>query len=124
MPSVRQLRANKVTTFEKVRGADLSPKDNTLNCFDANQQTDLANVIQAYFGDFMNAHRQEFTALVGQAGEQVNGIYEADYREFNRETYVRGREAFDRTYAELKEILIGSWWRDEQLAKAARDAAE
>ncbi|MGS4944045.1 AAA family ATPase [Meridianimarinicoccus sp. RP-17] len=92
--------------------------------FDANQQTDLANVIQAYFGDFMNAHRQEFTALVGQAGEQVNGIYEADYREFNRETYVRGREAFDRTYAELKEILIGSWWRDEQLAKASRDAAE
>jgi len=86
--------------------------------FDANQQTDLANVIQAYFGDFMNAHRQEFTALVGQAGEQVNGIYEADYREFNRETYVRGREAFDRTYAELKEILIGSWWRDAQLAKA------
>ena len=90
--------------------------------FDANQQTDLANVIQAYFGDFMNAHRQEFTALVGQAGEQVNGIYEADYREFNRETYVRGREAFDRTYAELKEILIGSWWRDEQMAKAAEAA--
>ncbi|OSP54422.1 AAA family ATPase [Pseudoruegeria sp. SK021] len=87
--------------------------------FDANQQTDLANVIQAYFGDFMNAHRQEFTALVGQAGEQVNGIYEADYREFNRETYTRGREAFDRTYAELKEILIGSWWRDAQLAAAA-----
>ncbi|TDL88982.1 AAA family ATPase [Meridianimarinicoccus aquatilis] len=92
--------------------------------FDANQQSDLANVIQAYFGDFMNAHRQEFTALVGQAGEQVNGIYEADYREFNRETYVRGREAFDRTYAELKEILIGSWWRDEQLAKADEAAAE
>ena len=41
--------------------------------FDASQQTDMANVIQAYFGDFMNAYRQEFTALVGQAGEQVNG---------------------------------------------------
>ena len=82
--------------------------------FDANQQTDLANVIQAYFGDFMNAYRQEFTALVGQAGEQVNGIYEADYREFNRDTYMRGREAFDRTYAEFKEMLIGSWWRDQQ----------
>lgn len=91
--------------------------------FDANQQSDLANVIQAYFGDFMNAHRQEFTALVGQAGEQVNGIYETDYREFNRDTYVRGREAFDRTYAELKEILIGSWWRAEQL-RAAEQAAE
>ncbi|MGO4915899.1 AAA family ATPase [Pseudogemmobacter sp. W21_MBD1_M6] len=83
--------------------------------FDANQQTDLANVIQAYLGDFMNAYRQDFTALVGQAGEQVNGIYEADYRDFNRETYVRGRETFDRTYAEFKEILIGAWWRDQQM---------
>ena len=83
--------------------------------FDASQQTDMANVIQAYFGDFMNAHRQDITALVGQAGEQVNGIYEADYREFNRDTYVRGRETFDRTYAEFKEILIGSWWRDAHM---------
>ena len=85
--------------------------------FDAGQQADMANAIQAYFGDFMNAHRQEFTAMVGQAGEQVSGIYEADYREFNRETYVRGREAFDRTYAEFKEILLGCWWRDAQEAK-------
>lgn len=83
--------------------------------FDASQQTDMANVIQAYFGDFMNAYRQDYTALVGQAGEQVNGIYEADYREFNRDTYVRGRETFDRTYAEFKELLIGSWWRDANM---------
>uniref|UniRef100_UPI00147B367B AAA family ATPase n=1 Tax=Ruegeria arenilitoris TaxID=1173585 RepID=UPI00147B367B len=83
--------------------------------FDASQQTDMANVIQAYFGDFMNAYRQDYTALVGQAGEQVNGIYEADYRDFNRDTYVRGRETFDRTYAEFKEVLIGCWWRDAQL---------
>lgn len=89
--------------------------------FDAGQQTDLANVIQAYFGDFMNTYRQEFTALVGQAGEQVNGIYEADYRDFNRDTYLRGREAFDRTYAEFKELLIGAWWRDAQLAKGGND---
>ncbi|WP_127904389.1 AAA family ATPase [Solirhodobacter olei] len=87
--------------------------------FDASQQTDLANVIQAYFGDFMNAYRQEFTALVGQAGEQVNGIYEADYRDFHRDTYLRGREAFDRTYAEFKELLLGAWWRDAELAKEA-----
>ena len=86
--------------------------------FDANQQTDLANVIQAYFGDFMTAYRQEYTALVGQAGEQINGIYEADYREFNRDTYLRGREAFDRTYAEFKELLLGTWWRDDQERKA------
>ncbi|MFD2739608.1 AAA family ATPase [Sulfitobacter aestuarii] len=84
--------------------------------FDPSQQTDLANVIQAYFGDMTNAYRQEFTAMVGQAGESVSGIYEADYRNYNRETYVRGRETFDRTYAEFKEMLIGAWWRDGQLA--------
>ncbi|WP_312527765.1 AAA family ATPase [Paracoccus sp. (in: a-proteobacteria)] len=83
--------------------------------FDAGQQTNLANVINAYFGDFMTTYRQDFTALVGQAGEQVNGIYEADYRDFNRDTYVRGREAFDRTYAEVKELLIGAWWRDQAM---------
>jgi chromosome partitioning protein len=83
--------------------------------FDASQQSDLANVIQAYFGDMMNAYRQDYTAMVGQAGESVSGIYEADYRNFNRETYVRGREVFDRTYAEFKELLIGSWWRDQQM---------
>lgn len=91
--------------------------------FDPAQQTDLANVIQAYFGEFMATHRQEFTALVGQAGEQVNGIYEADYRDFNRETYLRGRETFDRTYAEVKELLVGCWWRDQKMAEAARGAA-
>ena len=80
--------------------------------FDAGQQTDLANVIQAYFGDFMTTYRQDFTAMVGQAGEQVSGIYEADYREFNRDTYVRGRETFDRTWGEVKELIVGSWWRD------------
>lgn len=89
--------------------------------FDANQQADLANVIQAYFGDFMTTHRQDFTALVGQAGEQVSGIYEVDYREFNRETYARGRETFDRTWAEVKEILIGTWWRDAQMKKEAEE---
>jgi chromosome partitioning protein len=85
--------------------------------FDASQQTDLANVIQAYFGDFMTAYRQDYTALVGQAGEQVNGIYEADYRDFNRDTYLRGRETFDRTYAEFKQLLIGAWWRDAAMAQ-------
>ncbi|MEL6318048.1 MAG: AAA family ATPase, partial [Pseudomonadota bacterium] len=88
--------------------------------FDAGQQADLANVIQAYFGDFMTAYRQEYTAMVGQAGEQVSGIYEADYREFNRETYVRGRETFDGTWAEVKAVLLGAWWRDLQAQEASR----
>lgn len=85
--------------------------------YDANQQGELASLIQAYMGQTLSPHRQDFTALIGQAGEQVNGIYEADYRDFNRETYMRGREAFDETYAMLKRLLIGCWRRDELAAQ-------
>ena len=74
--------------------------------------------MQAYFGDLMSSYRQEFTALVGQAGEQVNGIYEADYRDFNRETYMRGRQTFDQTYAGFKRLLLASWRRDELALQA------
>ena len=42
----------------------------------------------------------------------MSGIYEADYRDFNRETYARGRETFDATYAAFKRLLIGTWRRD------------
>lgn len=88
--------------------------------YDPGQQADLANMIQAYIGEFTTSHRQEFTALVGQAGEQVKGIYEADYRGFNRDTYLRGRETFDRTYAQIKELVVGAWRRDAG-AEAARE---
>lgn len=80
--------------------------------YNPNQEYELANLIQNYIGDFMLNHRQEYTALVGQAGEQVSGIYEANYRDFNRETYIRGRETFDMTYAEVKELIVGAWMRD------------
>ena len=59
--------------------------------------------------------------MIGQAGEQVSGIYEADYRSFNRETYIRGRENFDATYAAFKRLLFGVWRRDE-LAQNAEQA--
>lgn len=80
--------------------------------FDSAQQGELASLMQAYLGRFMSPFRQDYTALIGQAGEQVNGIYEADYRDFNRETYARGRETFDETYAMFKRLLVGSWHRD------------
>jgi len=88
--------------------------------FDATQQAELAALMQVYLGPTLSPHRQDFTALIGQAGEQVQGIYEADYRDFNRETYVRGRETFDETYAAFKALLVGSWRRDE---KARTEAA-
>lgn len=81
--------------------------------YDGAQQAEMAGLIQAYMGRRLAPHRQDFTALIGQAGESVNGIYEADYRDFNRETYARGRATFDQTYASFKELLLGIWRRDE-----------
>ena len=81
--------------------------------FDSGQQSELAGLMQAYLGRTLSPHRQDFTALIGQASEQVNGIYEADYRDFNRQTYERGRETFDQTYAAFKALLLGVWRRDE-----------
>ncbi len=87
-----------------------------LTRYDSAQQGELAALMQAYLGSTLSPHRQDVTALIGQAGEQVQGIYEADYRDFNRETYVRGRETFDATYAAFKTLLLGSWRRDELAA--------
>ncbi|MFA5537579.1 MAG: AAA family ATPase [Gemmobacter sp.] len=81
--------------------------------YDAGQQAELAGLMQAYLGRALSPFRQDFTALIGQAGERVSGIYEADYRDFNRETYMRGRETFDATYAAFKRLLLGVWRRDE-----------
>ena len=89
--------------------------------YDDTQQAELASLMQAYMGPVLCPHRQGLTALIGQAGEQVQGIYEADYRDFNRDTYARGRETFDATYAMFKQLLIGAWRRDE-LASAHKAA--
>ncbi|KAA8610034.1 AAA family ATPase [Salipiger aestuarii] len=90
--------------------------------YDGTQQGELGALMQAYLGQVLSPHRQDFTALIGQAGEQVQGIYEADYRDFNRETYVRGRETFDATYAAVKQLIVGAWRRDVQAAAAAQAA--
>jgi chromosome partitioning protein len=89
--------------------------------FDASQQAEMASVMQAYMGRTLSPFRQDFTALIGQAGESVNGIYEADYRDFNRDTYARGRATFDETYAAFKRLLYGIWRRDAR-AQAATAA--
>ncbi len=88
--------------------------------YDAGQQAELAGLMQAYLGRALSPWRQDFTALVGQASEQVNGIYEADYRDFNRDTYARGRQTFDQSYALFKRLLLASWRRDELAAREGR----
>jgi chromosome partitioning protein len=90
-----------------------------LTRYDAGQQAEMAALIQGWMGPVLSPHRQDFTALIGQAGEQVHGIYEADYRDFNRETYTRGRATFDQTYAAFKTLLIGAWRRDVLAREAA-----
>ena len=88
-----------------------------LTRYDATQQAEMAALMQAYMGPVLSPHRQGFTALIGQAGESVNGIYEADYRDFNRETYARGRATFDDTYAGFKSLVLGAWRRDAAAAQ-------
>jgi len=92
-----------------------------LTRYDSSQQAEMAALIQTYMGQVLSPYRQDFTALIGQAGEQVHGIYEADYRDFNRETYARGRATFDETYAGLKRLLLGIWRREERAAQAAAE---
>ena len=87
--------------------------------YDGAQQAEMAGLMQAYLGRTLSPHRQDLTALVGQAGERVHGIYEADYRDFNRDTYMRGRATFDLTYAEFKALLVGTWRRDALAAGTA-----
>lgn len=87
--------------------------------YDGSQQAELAALMQAYLGRTLALQRQDFTALIGQAGEQVNGIYEADYRDFNRDTYARGRETFDATWADVKRLVYGIWRREELAAAEA-----
>ena len=89
--------------------------------YDGSQQAEMAGLMQAYLGKTLSPYRQDFTALIGQAGESVNGIYEADYRDFNRDTYARGRATFDETYAAFKKLLLGTWRRDEIASKQAAE---
>ena len=91
--------------------------------YDTNQQAEMAGLMQAYFGRTLSPWRQDLTALVGQSGEQARGIYEADYRDFNRDTYARGRRTFDATYATVKRLVLASWRRDEMAAAAEAKAA-
>jgi chromosome partitioning protein len=91
--------------------------------YDAAQQAEMAALMQAYLGTALAPHRQGYTALVGAAAGQVAGIYEADYRDFNRETYARARETFDATYADFKRLLVGAWRRDEKKKAAAAEHA-
>ena len=84
-----------------------------LTRYDDSQQADLAALIEAYLGDMVSGHRQALTALVGQAGERVSGLYEAPPGDFNPQTYRRGRASFDEGWAMLAGLLEAAWARGD-----------
>ena len=89
-----------------------------LTRYDEAQQGELGDLIQAYLGDMVSTHRQIDTALVGQAGERVSGIYEAPLADFNPQTYRRGRETFDESWVMLKRLLDASRTQDQLQERA------
>lgn len=76
--------------------------------YEPSQQSELAEVMAAAFGPALARHRIERTALIGQAGERVNTIYEADPRDFNPRTWARGRATFDAAWSELRALMEAS----------------
>jgi ParB family chromosome partitioning protein len=96
--------------------------------YDGAQQAEMAALMQAYLGAHAVAAPAGFHRADRAGGRAGAGIYEADYRDFNRETYVRGRETFDETYAAFKRLLIGAWRRETYsrppIAQVAGETAE
>jgi chromosome partitioning protein len=84
-----------------------------LTRFDTARHGEQAGLMQAYLGRTLFSWRQDITALIGQAEGRLSAVYEADYRDVNRETYIRSRETFDTTWAGVKRLLYGIWWRAE-----------
>ncbi len=82
--------------------------------FDAAQQGGFAGLMQGQLGRSLAPHSQAYTALIGAdaAAGQVRAIYEADYRETNRETYAHARGSFDAGYGAFKRSLVGLWHKE------------
>lgn len=61
------------------------------------------------FGNRLAEHPVEMTRAVEQSGRFLNSVYEMDYREMTRETWLRARHSFDKAYEEFKATLLPHW---------------
>jgi chromosome partitioning protein len=96
-----------------------------LTRYDPARQAEAANVVQAWLGELTLAHRQEATALLGpDLAPVLAGVYEADPRHVDRQSHAGGRESFDRTWAEVKRLVHGAWWRAARGGEPAPPRAE
>lgn len=84
-------------------------------------QAGMAALMQSCLGPALLPHRQAVSGLVGAGAGQVRAIYEADYRDTNRETYARARESFDQVYGAVRHLVIEAWRRDAQAGHASPD---
>ena len=82
--------------------------------YDGSQQAEMAALMQAYLGRTLSPYRQDFTALIGQAGESGAWHLRGRLPRFQpRDLCARGRATFDETYAAFKRLLLGIWHRDQ-----------
>ncbi|WP_417525618.1 ParA family protein [Marinovum sp.] len=82
-----------------------------LTRFDDRAHSAQAARLHAALGEALLPQRQELTALLGPGRHSC--VYEADYRETNRETFARARAPFDAFYAAWKSWLTASWQAEE-----------
>lgn len=85
-----------------------------LTQYHTTQQSEAATLLQEVLGSMLLPIRQDYTEIIDNNSFGKQSVYEADYRDYNRETYVQSRIPFDETYALLKKILVASWYRDSQ----------
>jgi cellulose biosynthesis protein BcsQ len=61
------------------------------------------------FGDWLTSHPVEHSIAVEQTGRFLRSIYEMDYRQMQRETWRRARNAFDAAYDDFRKAMVSSW---------------
>ena len=80
-----------------------------LTRYDEASQSRAAARLQSALGEALIPQRQHFSPLIGEGRGQVPCIFEADYRDTNRETFVNERASFDAVYAAIKAWFTGAW---------------
>lgn len=80
-----------------------------LNRYDPKTQAEAAARLQAALGSALLPQRQEISPLIGTGVGQVSCIYEADYRDSNRERFAAARASFDALYATVREQVLAAW---------------
>lgn len=79
--------------------------------YDAARQAEMAAALQGRLGGTLLPARQDQTPLIGTGDGRARCIYDVDYRDFTRESYVTARRGFDETYAAVKRLMSVSWAR-------------